>query len=353
MLQRIVINHPEHQFYFLFDRPFDPSFIFAENVTPVVLGPQARHPFLFIAWFEFSVKRWLKKNQPDLFVSPDGYLSLSTKTRSLAVIHDLNFEHYPDDLPWLVRNYYRYFFPKFAEKAHRIATVSEFSAVDISKTYGIDSSKIDVVYNGVNDFFQPASPTDINNFKELYTSGENYFVTVGSIHPRKNVVRTIQAFTWFRRKFPEHKTKLVLIGDTYWWNREMKSTLESSEFKADIVFAGRLDDSTMNTAISGALALLYISYFEGFGIPMIEAMRCGTPVLGANATAIPEIAGKAAFYVDPFSVEDISFGMLRLASDADERERLRALGFERANTFSWDESARLLWKSIEAAVNTP
>lgn len=353
ILQRVVLNHPEHQFYFLFDRPFHPSFVFASNVTPIVLGPQARHPFLFILWFEFSVRKWLDKNKPDLFLSPDGYLSLSTMARSLAVIHDLNFEHYPADLPWLVRKYYRYFFPKFARKAHRIATVSQFSANDISRTYHVDPSRIDVVYNGVNTLFTPATKPEIKKFKELYTSGEPYFVTVGSIHPRKNVVRTIQAFTWFRRKFPEHKTKLILIGDTYWWNNEMKKTLDGTEFKDDIIFAGRLDDGAMNIAISGALALLYISYFEGFGIPMIEAMRCGTPVLGANVTAIPEIAGKAAFYVDPFSVEDISYGLLRLATDPQERERLRKLGIEQAKLYSWDESARLLWNSIENAVNNP
>ncbi len=353
ILKRIVLDHPEHEFFFLFDRPYDESFIFASNVTPVVLGPQARHPFLFVAWFEFSVKRWLNKNKPDLFLSPDGYLSLGAKVRSLPVIHDLNFEHYPNDLPYLAGKYYRYFFPKFAAKAHRIATVSKFSATDISQKYKIDSSRIDVVYNGVNTLFHPAAQEDIKKFKDLYTAGDHYFVMVGSIHPRKNVVRTIQAFTWFRRKFPEQKTKLILIGDTYWWNHEMKSTLDSSEFKNDVIFAGRLDDTTMNIAISGALALLYISYFEGFGIPMIEAMRCGTPVLGANTTATPEIAGKAAFYVDPFSVEDISYGMHRLATDTDERERLKQLGFEQAELYSWDESARLLWSSIENAVNNP
>lgn len=352
MLKRLALAHPEHEFYFLFDRPYDESFIFATNVHPVVLGPQARHPFLFVLWFDHSVYRWLKKNQPDLFLSPDGYLSLRTKVKSLAVIHDLNFEHYPNDLPLLARWYYRYFFPRFAAKATRIATVSEFSADDIVRNYGIDREKIDVVYNGVNEVFSPAETDDIVKFKELYTSGEDYFLTLGSIHPRKNIVRTIQAFTWFRRKNPLFKTKLVLIGDTYWWNSSMKSTLDSSEFKQDVIFAGRLDDQAVNIAISGAQALLYISYFEGFGIPMIEAMRCGTPVLAANATAIPEIAGKAAFYVDPFSVEDISYGMLRLVTDTAERERLKVDSLEQSAKYSWDTSADLLWKSIEKVIKS-
>ncbi len=346
ILKRLVTNHPEHQFYFLFDRPYDKSFVFAENVTPVVIGPQARHPFLYVLWFEFSIAKWLAKNKPDLFLSPDGYLSLSTRVPSLAVIHDLNFEHYPSDLPLLTRKYYRYFFPRFAEKAKRIATVSQFSANDICATYQQDSAKLDVVYNGVSDLFQPSSPGEIQQFKALYTTGSEYFLTVGSIHPRKNVVRIIQAFTWFRRKFPEHNHKLVLIGDTYWWNRDMKSALESSEFKNDIVFAGRLDDQMVNIAIGGATALIYISYFEGFGIPMLEAMRCGTPVIAADTTALPEIAQKGAFYVDPFSVEDISNAMHRLSTDIAERKRIVDAGFDRAKDFTWEKSAELLWQSM-------
>ena len=125
-LKRITRAHPEHQFYFLFDRPFDESFVFGSNVTPIVIRPQARHPILFYLWFEKSIPRALKKINPDLFMSTDGYLSLSTTTPSLPVIHDLNFEHYPEQLPFLVRKYYKHYFPRFARKAARIATVSEF-----------------------------------------------------------------------------------------------------------------------------------------------------------------------------------------------------------------------------------
>ena len=152
-LRRIVKAHPEHSFYFLFDRPYDSSFVFEENVTPVVLSPQARHPILFMRWFDISVNRFLRKNKIDIFLSPDGYLSLRTKTPSLAVIHDLNFEHYPKDLPWVDRKYYQYFFPRFAHKARRIATVSEYSKRDISKQYNVPLEKIDVTLNGMNNKF--------------------------------------------------------------------------------------------------------------------------------------------------------------------------------------------------------
>ena len=109
-LSRITKNHPEHIFYFLFDRPYHSDFVFESNVTPIVLPPPARHPVLFYIWFEISVARFLRKLKPDLFLSPDGYLSLKTKTTSLAVIHDINFEHYPEDFPLIHKKILSLFF---------------------------------------------------------------------------------------------------------------------------------------------------------------------------------------------------------------------------------------------------
>ena len=120
IVKRLVEQHPEHEFYFFFDRPYDERFIFGKNVIPIVLNPPARHPLLFILWFEFSVYRALKKNKIDLFFSPDGYLSLRSKVPQIGVIHDINFEHYPKDLPFSARIYLCYFFPRFVKKAKKI-----------------------------------------------------------------------------------------------------------------------------------------------------------------------------------------------------------------------------------------
>ena len=140
-LKIITIQNPNVHFYFLFDRDFDDEFIFGENITPIVLSPKARHPLLFVWWFEVEVAAILNKIKPDLFLSPDGYLSLRSNCKQLPVIHDINFEHFKGNLPWLVQKYYNYFFPRFAKKAIRIATVSEFSKNDIATTYSIDKNK--------------------------------------------------------------------------------------------------------------------------------------------------------------------------------------------------------------------
>ena len=150
-LSRIVKAHPDDEFYFLFDRKPDPKFIFAENVKPVVLFPQARHPFLYIIYFEISVRRTLRKIKPDVFVSTDAYLSLGSKTPQIAVFHDINFEHFPQDFPKLALWHYKKFFPKFARKAKKIITVSEFSKQDIIDNYKVEPEKIEVVYNGANE----------------------------------------------------------------------------------------------------------------------------------------------------------------------------------------------------------
>jgi glycosyltransferase involved in cell wall biosynthesis len=153
--KRLVQNHPEHQFYFFFDRPYDQQFIFAKNVSPVILNPPARHPFLFVIWYEISVRRALRKHKIDLFFSPDGYLSLGSSVPQIPVIHDINFVHNPKDLKPLMSKYYRHFFPKFAKKAKKIITVSQFSKLDICQNYGINEDNVVAIWNGCSEVFQP------------------------------------------------------------------------------------------------------------------------------------------------------------------------------------------------------
>jgi len=345
-LKRITSQHPEHQFYFIFDRAHDDSFIFSNNVTPIVVFPQARHPFLYYTWFEISIPRILKKIKPNLFFSPDGYLSLTTDVKSMNVFHDLNFVHYPQDLPYLERKYYNYFFPKYAHKAKRIATVSEYSKSDIIKQFGISPNKIDVVYNGANEGFRPLDEKFKTQTREQFTDGAPYFIFVGALHPRKNLVNLFDAFDKFRSS-GEFDTKLLIVGEKMWWTHEIKGAYEKMQFKDEVVFSGRLAFEKLQQAVASALALTYVSYFEGFGIPIVEAFNAGTPVITSNITSMPEVAGDAALLVDPFSIESISGAMMRIAKDEKLRKTLVEKGMERAKNFSWQKSADRLWASIE------
>jgi glycosyltransferase involved in cell wall biosynthesis len=348
-LKRMVASHPEHEFFFIFDRDFDVEFIFSENVTPVVIGPQARHPVLFYIWFEFSIPAVLKKIKADLFISPDAYLSIKTKVPTLLVIHDLNFEHYPEMVPFLARKHYQYFTPKFAAKADRIATVSNFSKSDIIKQYYVSPEKIDVVYNGANEIFHPVNEEIKNKTKEQFSAGCEYFVFIGALNPRKNLVNLFKAFDIFKAKVPSN-TKLLVVGEKMWWNKEIKATFEKMKFQDEVVFTGRLNPETLKNVIGSAIALTYVSYFEGFGIPIIEAFRMGTPVITSSVTSMPEIANDAAILVDPFNAQQIANAMAEIISNNNLRESLIEKGKIRSQLFSWDKTAENLWKSLEKII---
>lgn len=347
-LRLIVKQHPENEFYFIFDRPYDASFVFAPNVKAIIAPPQARHPLLYFIWFELVIPRVLKKIGADVFLSPDGYLSLCSKIRQVAVIHDLNFEHYPKDLPVLERWYYRTFFPKYAEKASRIATVSEFSKSDIIKHYHIDDEKIDVVYNGVNDIFQPVPEMEKQQTKEKYTHGCAYFICVGSVQPRKNIVNLLKAFELFKTARSTN-IKLLIVGQKKWWTSEMQLLLKQMNHQKDILFTGRVETEELHLLMGSALTLTYVSYHEGFGIPIIEAFCCDTPVITSAITSMPEVAEDSALLIDPFSPTSIADAMKRIYEEVDLRNTLIIGGRERRKLYSWQKTADALWNCIEKA----
>lgn len=344
--KRITRWHPEHEFIFIFDRPFDPEFVFSENVSPVVVFPPARHPFLWYWWFEQSLPRFFRKNNIDLFFSPDGFLSLSSSVPSLAVIHDLNFEHRPGDLPFLTGNFYRHFFPEYARKAVRIGTVSGFSKEDISQCYGIDPGKIDVYYNGANSAYIPLSSEEKARTREKYSGGKEYFVFVGSLHPRKNIKNLLLAFDAFR-KTSSRDMRLVIVGDKMFGNREMETVYAGMKFRDEVLFTGHLLPEELRFVVGAATALVLVSFFEGFGIPLLEAMQCDVPLIASAVTSLPEVAGKAAIYADPSSPDSIKEAMLKMSDDKDLRNHLVEKGRLQRKKFSWDSTAERLWMSIE------
>ena len=348
-LKRITAQHKEHRFFFLFDRPFASSFIFNENITPLVVGPQARHPFLYYWWFEHNIPRTLKKIQADIFLSPDGYLSLQTKIPSFSVIHDLNFEHFPENLPLLTRKYYQYYFPKFAKKATRIATVSEYSKNDIIKTYGISKTKVDVVYNGANEIYSTISDEEKKHCRDKHSGGAPFFIFVGTLHPRKNVTNLFRAFDLFKTQNPGNE-KLLVVGSKKWWTREMENAYENMANRSEVIFKPHCSPDELRILIPSAVAMVYVSLFEGFGIPIIEAMKCGTPVITSNVSSMPEIAADAALLTDPYSMSSISNAMQAITSNNRLRDDMVEKGLKRAEDFSWDETASKLWESVEKTI---
>lgn len=349
-LMRMTRENPDVHFVFAFDRPFHEKFIYSDNITPVILTPQARHPILFWYWFDVALGSLARDLKPDLLLSPDGYLPLWGKTTMLPVIHDINFHHYPQNLPWLVRKYYNFFFPRFARKAKRIATVSEFSKNDISGAYGIETRKIDVVYNGVNPAFKPLSGDEQKVVRRMVSQGKPYFLFTGTILPRKNLGTLLKAFELFRSQ-TDSNVKLIIAGAKYWWRSEEQGVLDSMKFKDEVIFTGRIPQHELERLTASALAITYIPLFEGFGIPILEGMASGVPVITSRTSSMPEVSAGATLLVNPENQVEVSNAMKLIFNDERLRNDLITKGNKRVKDFHWDNTAALLWKSVEKSVN--
>ena len=349
-LRRIVGAHPEHEFFFFFDRKPDMQFIFYSNVHPVVLCPQARHPILWYLFFQCSIPRALKRYKIDLFLSPDGYMSLNTKVPTLTVIHDLNFEHSPDNLKPSHQRYMTYFSPQFARYSTRIATVSEYSKKDIVDTYHIEPSKIDVVYDGAHEGYRPISKSEQKQIREQYADGNPYFIFISTIIKRKNLATLLTAFDHYKQNDHED-TKLLVVGHRVWWKDELSRAYEQMTHQDDVIFIGRAEPEVLIRLLGAAEALIYPSLYEGFGIPILEAFEAEVPVITSNCTSMPEVAGDAALLVEPTDTEALTDALIRIAKDSVLREQMIAKGRIQRTHFSWDKTANLLWRSMEKTLN--
>lgn len=344
-LKRIVLQNPQDEFFFLFDRDYDQGFIFADNVKPIVLLPPTRHPFILVFWLEVRIKNALKKIKPDIFLSGDTYMSLNSGVKTVIVSHDLAFHHYPEHTRFFDRNFYHYFFPKYHHKADKIIAVSEFTKQDIIKKYGIHESKIDVVHNAANGHFYHIDDHTKAKIKAELTAGNPYFVYLGSIHPRKNIVNLIKAFELFKEKTNSDHF-LVIIGRPAWKTGEYFSTLKNSPVRNSII-TRQIKRELLPQYIGSADALFYVSFFEGFGIPILEGFEAGIPVVTSNTSSMPEVAGDAALLADPFSPESISEAMEKLASDPQTGTELVKKANERLKFFSWDKSAEKMYSILK------
>ncbi|HTM92518.1 MAG TPA: glycosyltransferase family 1 protein [Flavisolibacter sp.] len=350
LFRALVKDHPEHQFYFLFDRPFDQKYVFSSNVHPVIVSPPARHPVLWKYWYDVKIPLALKKIKADVFVSPDGYCSLTTKTPQCLVVHDLGFLYHSEaykksHVSFLKRNT-----PKYLNKAKSIVTVSQFSKDDILKHYKIEAAKIDVVYNGVKDIFRPLSFDEKDAVKEKYTEGKEYFLYLGEIQPRKNLVSLLKAFSIFKKRL-QSSMKLVIAGRLAWKNEEFLQLIQTYKYRSDVILTGYIPEEELPSLIGTAYALVYPSFFEGFGVPVVEAMKCEVPVLTSEKTSMQEVAGEAGLYFNPNDHTDIADKMMLVYKDENLRKQLIEKGKLIAGRYNWKTSAELFWQSILKAVN--
>lgn len=345
-VRRIVKTHPEHQFYFFFDRTYDASFVFADNVVPVVLSPPARHPFLWYVYFEYAIANALNKYEVDVFYSPDNYLSLRSKTPTLLVTHDIAYAHFSEHVPLLPRAYYNYFMPKYNKKADHIIAVSHATKRDLIQTYNITESKISVAHNSCPAGFQKATLQLKTEVRTKYANGKPYIIYAGAIHPRKNVDSIIRAYNTYKAKAND-ETQLVLAGRWAWKTQGTRDLIENSPYKEEIHIHV---NANFTEVLPGAEAALYISLYEGFGIPVLEGMQAEVPVITSNLSSMPEVAGEAAVLVDPMNIEEIASAIDIVLNDNGIATQLKQRGLLQVQQFSWDDSASHIYDKLMSIV---
>lgn len=347
ILSRVVKQHPQHTFYFIFDKKFSEEFIFEKNVIPVVSYPPTRLPFLITWFFQKRIPKLLKKLDADIFISPDGWIPCKTDIPIINVIHDINFLHHPEFIPKMYRAHFKKWFPCFVKNATKLITVSEFSKKDINQNFNIPLNNISVIFNGISSHFKALDDITIQQTRKKYTKGQAYFIFIGSIHPRKNLENILQAFLQFKEK-TKAPIKFVVVGSQMFKTSKQKLSDNLQLMKDDILFLGRQDNLKLSKLLGSALALTYISLYEGFGIPILEGFQAAVPVITSNVTSMPEVAGNAAILVNPLKIAEINDAMQKIWADQKLRAELIAKGKSRVKQFSWDDSAKKFWDVIDS-----
>ena len=257
---------------------------------------------------------------------------------TVVMIHDLSFEHIPETFKRRSWMQMRLTVRRTARSASHILTDSEYSRQDILRTYGLPPERVTTTPLAASSRFKPVNDRQV---LEKYGISGDYILAVGSIQPRKNIARLIRGYTRMLSQHPDNAPGLVIVGKRAWLFEDTIRAAAVSSANDKILFTGYVPESDLAALYTGALCFAYPSFFEGFGIPLLEAMRCGAPTITSDRTCFPEVVGDASLIIDPFDEYSIADGLWRMTSDAALREELRSRGFVQSSLFDWRQTARL------------
>ncbi len=303
-------------------------------------------------WEHLWLPGALDRSGVDVLHGPATLVPLtSSRHASVVTIHDLVAFLFPDTIPHKYALYMRWLIRRVVHRADHIISVSQNTKDDLVQVLGIAPEKITVVHEAATSRFQPVEdPMALETVRRRYGIDRPFFYHLGNIEPRKNLVRLIKAFLKVRSQRPG-QVKLVISGQKGWLTNKIFRTLGPMDYGEDIIFTGYLPTGDLPLLMNASLAFVFPSLYEGFGLPVLEAMCCGTPVITSNISSLPEIVGGAAVLVDPYDERAIAGGMARVLDDADLRARLRRKGIERARGFSWERAAEGTLKVYRRALD--
>jgi glycosyltransferase involved in cell wall biosynthesis len=290
---------------------------------------------------QLSIPATLRRERVDVFHAPHYVLPVLTGRRSVVTIHDCIHLMFPQYLPnRAAYGYARASIWSAARRSSRILTVSESSKRDILRFFDVPAAKIDVIYNAIDDRFNLQPPEEeMVRVRERYQLHGDFVLYAGNVKPHKNLERLIEAFHLVRRGGLTD-VKLVIIGDEVSKYAELRRAVHRHNLHKYVRFLGYMPDETLAVLYRLAAVFVFPSLYEGFGLPPLEAMASGAPVVTSNVSSLPEVAGDAALLVDPYDPQSIADGIRRILTEPDLRQTLRARGFQRAGEFSWEQSVR-------------
>lgn len=307
-----------------------------------------RMPFPFRKVSRLVTSYIKEKTQPasmDVVLWTNFIANLSAEYKSIITIHDMAHYYYPQYTVTGFENDLNYKLGEHALMSDLILCVSENTKRDVINILGIEESKIWVTYNGVSEGFRRYQDKNkMNDLRSRFTLPERFILFVGTVEPRKNLIKLIEAYQLLHSQYGI-KEPMVIVGGKGWKNEPLYQRIKEMKIDDHIIFTGYVSDDDLPLFYNAATVFAYPSLYEGFGIPVIEAMACGVPVVTSNVSSLPEVAGDAAVLVNPEEPEEIAAAIYRIMIDEDLYESLREKGFKQASKFTWEACAK---KTLEA-----
>ena len=298
--------------------------------------------------FLLTLPGLLRKYNIDVFVGTRHYLPpFNHKIKYLAIVHDL----IPLYMPELFTKEHKLRFKIFTDickhQADAVIAVSNATKKDVVKYMNIPPKKVHVIYEGANsDFTTERNESSITQTMEKYHIDSDYILCLSTVEPRKNMLRTIQAFEQCAQR-PGWNYKLVIVGKSGWNNGEIYDYVQTHDVRRHVIFTGYVTDEEVRDIYANASLFVYASLCEGFGIPILEAMQSGIPVITSNLSSMPEVAGDACELIDPYDTDEIRNAMIRVLSSEERRQTMRQRGIRQAAQFSWDQCAQEVLQVIQ------
>jgi glycosyltransferase involved in cell wall biosynthesis len=309
-------------------------------------------PWRMLVWMGQLARVGFDRLMPHvrLFHATEHLLLPLRSVPTVLTVHDLIFRHLPEHHKPLNRWYLNWALPLYCRRATHIIAISECTRRDLIAAYGVAPEKTSVIHEAADPRFTPQTVDHVAAVRRRYGLPERYLLFVGTIEPRKNLTRLLHAFEALRTD--ALTDALVVAGKRGWLYGDFFAELEASPVREEVFLPGYVPDEDLPALYAGAQALVWPSLYEGFGLPVLEAMACGTPVACSGTSSLPEVGGEAALYFDPASTEHVTETLRRLLGDPDLRAELVGRGFEQAARFSWDRVAAETEAVYQALIGT-